>query len=211
MPKEIIIFDMDGTLLDSSVDITRSINYVRAEIGLEPLSIDHVVQAINSDQRNLAQSFYQTQIYQPEHRKLFEAHYYNACIENINLFEEVDMLIETLYQKGISMSVATNAPSVFAYRMLKHLNIFNFFDHILGADQHKSKPNPEMINKILSNYGYDRSDNLQPVIVGDSLKDLHAGENAGIRAIHAAWGFDHKMRENSIKRPLDLLSALDIN
>ncbi len=202
---------MDGTLIDSAVDITSSINFVRSTLGLGPLTIENVTEAINSDQRNLAKIFYDKEVYEQRERDLFEAHYYDECIKNVCLYDEIRPLLERLKANGVRCSVATNAPSTFAKRMLGFLDVHHHFDYIFGADTHSSKPDPHMIVDILKNYGYDNAQDPTPLMVGDNLKDVKAGENAKIKSVHVTWGFADFEHENSINSPMELLKLLDIS
>lgn len=188
--QKIVIFDMDGTLIDSKKDITISINYVRElNHGLEPLSESFVVEAINMHQRNLAKLFYGTELYEERDRVIFEKHYKEQCIQNPYLYEGVEELLHTLKEHEVQLSVATNAPTIFAQTMLESLNVQELFDVIIGADKvEKSKPNPEMLHHILNSYKYyggrDRA-----WMIGDNSKDMEAARNANIDSVFAAWGF----------------------
>jgi len=186
----VIIFDMDGTLLDSRKDITISINHIRKEhYGLGPLDEDYVVKCINMDERNLPELFYGTKTYQQKDRELFEIHYAIQCTQNTYLYDGVFQTLKKLKALGVKLSVATNAPTPFALRMLQHLDVIDMFDMVIGADKVKcSKPNPEMINLILENYGFDKSKD-KAWLVGDSSKDMLSAKNANIDAIFATWGF----------------------
>lgn len=188
--QKIVIFDMDGTLIDSKKDITISINYVRElNHGLEPLSEAFVVDAINAHQRNLAKLFYNTELYEERDRVIFEKHYKEQCIQNPYLYEGVEELLYTLKENDVQLSVATNAPTVFAQTMLESLKVQELFDVIIGADKvAKSKPNPDMLHHILNNYKYlDKQDRAW--MIGDNSKDMEAAHNANIDAVFAAWGF----------------------
>ncbi|MDD2784298.1 MAG: HAD family hydrolase [Sulfuricurvum sp.] len=188
--QRIAIFDMDGTLIDSGLDITVSINYVRSQCySLKPLSVQEVVDAINAPKRNLSEIFYEKETYEQCARDLFEEHYFEQCIQNVVAYEGVHDVLKTLHDHGVAMGVATNAPSIFAKRMLKHLELDIFFTNIIGADNVESpKPHPQMLNHHLNHFRY-RPGTDNAWIVGDNSKDIEAASRAGIRSIFAAWGF----------------------
>lgn len=206
MPKYIAIFDMDGTLIDSSIDITASVNYVRKHFDLAPLSVDRVVNAINAPVRNLADIFYEKPTYEAYERNLFEHHYFNECVQNVYLYDGVIEMLETLSKQGVLLSVATNAPQKFAKRMLKHLNVAHYFDYIVGADIYASKPNPAMLHAILQKYNYTQKD--KAVMIGDNENDILSAKNASINGIHVGWGFAKSTTEQSINTPNNLKKEL---
>ena len=124
--RHIALFDMDGTLIDSGLDITLSINHVRASYyNLDPLSVQAVIDAINAPERNLSEIFYGQSHYEARAKELFETHYFDQCIQNVTPYQGIRELLSALYDKNVIMGVATNAPSIFAKRMLKHLEFFN--------------------------------------------------------------------------------------
>ncbi len=201
---KVAIFDMDGTLIDSSKDITISVNHVReANHSLEPLSEQYVVEIINMTNRNLAKLFYETDEYLQKDRDLFEKHYYDQCIVNVKLYEHIEDVLDELTEDGIKCAVATNAPSIFAKRMLEHLNIVDYFEHIVGSDMvENSKPHRDMLDLILDNYDYNSC-----FMIGDNDKDMLAGENVGANTLFATWGFGEANSEyKNLKTPLAILS-----
>lgn len=181
---------MDGTLINSSRDITISINYVRNTIySLNPLDEQFVIDAINAHERNLATLFYETIAYENDAKDLFEAHYWDQCICNVHSYEGVVEVLEEFKALGYFMSVATNAPSMFAKRMLEHLGMTEFFGSIMGADNVQfPKPHPKMLEVLLDHHQYDAQYDCA-WMVGDNSKDMLAAKNANIGSIFATWGF----------------------
>ena len=187
---KIVIFDMDGTLIDSKKDITISVNYIReVNHNLPPLSEDFIVEAINMDVRNLPKLFYETEEYQANDKELFEEHYATQCTQNPYLYDGILELLKDLKSAGVKLGVATNAPTPFAKRMLSSLGVADMFEMIIGADEvSASKPNPEMLNKILALCEYNASTD-EAWMVGDNSKDMKSAQNANIKALFASWGF----------------------
>jgi len=210
---KLVIFDMDGTLLDSQKDITISVNYVRKNYyQLDPLSEAFIVDAINKEVRNLPYLFYNTPTYESSAKDLFEEHYYFQCVKNPYLYEGIEATLTSLLNQNIKLSVATNAPTKFAKRMLEHLKVSQHFDKIIGADEVKeSKPSPEMINKILNYYAFDHQKH-QAWMIGDNSKDMLSAKNAGIKSAFATWGFTpNAQHEIILKSPNDILAIINSN
>ncbi len=190
---KLVVFDMDGTLIDSQLDITESINFVREKLyNLDRLTCKYVVEAINREKRNLPKLFYGREVYENEAKEMFEKHYHQQCIKNPRLYDGIKETLQSLKECGFVMSVATNAPSTFASRMLEHLKVKHYFDYIVGADLVKNpKPHPDMLEYIFERYGFDRHLHVG-WMVGDNSKDMGVGKNAGIKSIFATWGFSAK-------------------
>jgi len=199
---------MDGTLLDSKKDITISVNYVRRlHYGLEALSEEFIVEAINMEVRNLPELFYQTPTYEKKDMLVFEEHYKEQCVQNPYLYDGINETLHELTSQNIKLSVATNAPTKFAKSMLSSLGIAEMFDVIIGADRvRKSKPNPEMLHEILKFYEYDGQRD-QAWMVGDNSKDMLSAKHANIMGLFATWGFSPTSEyEKKLTKPIDILS-----
>ncbi|MCW8894994.1 MAG: HAD family hydrolase [Sulfurimonas sp.] len=207
---KVVIFDMDGTLLDSKKDLTISVNHVRKHhYNLAPLSEEFIVEAINMKVRNLSQLFYETDVYHDKDRELFEIHYAMQCVQNPYLYDGVRETLNKLVVADVKISVATNAPTPFAKRMLKHLEVDHLFDVIIGADKvQESKPSPEMLNKILEHYKFDKNSH-RAWMVGDNIKDMLSAQSAGIDSMFATWGFSPNSDDKVvIRRPSEILDIV---
>ncbi len=182
-----IVFDMDGTLLDSSAAMTYSVNYVRSSYGLDAIKKEDLENYINEPNSNIPKMLYNIDSYTKEHKDRFAKHY----LENANLYVEpyagVHELLKALHVDGFTLSIATNANDIFAYNMLEGQGLLEYFSFVVGANNvEKSKPNPEMIHHIskVSNIPLG-----QTVLVGDSIKDEGAALNAGIDFLFVDWGY----------------------
>ncbi len=186
---KLLMFDMDGTLVDSGTSITNTINHVRENLGLEHLEKTNVLEKLNDPKINGSEFFYGTKEFTEEQKTLFEDYYYDNCLNNLELYEGIQKLIDDL-KSDFTLAVATNANSVFAKRMLDHVGIGQYFKTILGYDSVKNaKPHPEMVYKILDTHNIDKQ-NAQ--LIGDSHKDVMAAANAGVDSVLVNWGFsDH--------------------
>lgn len=207
---KVVIFDMDGTLIDSKKDITISINYVReVNHNLPPLSEDFIVEVINMEERNLPKLFYETEVYEAKDRDAFELHYEKQCIQSPYLYNGVKETLHELVLSGVKISVATNAPTMFAKRMLKYLEVDHLFDVIIGADKVKmSKPDPQMLLEILNHYGFEKEKH-KAWMVGDNSKDMKSADNAGIDSIFATWGFSQSGQSTVvINMPKEILDIV---
>ena len=184
--KYSIIFDMDGTLIDSSFAMTQSVNHVRNTLGLEPINQQALEYYINQPDQHFPVILYESIEYKPEHRELFREHYMKHSVESIALYPDVKEMLAFLSQKA-HLAIATNASDFFARHMLEHLEILDYFDAIVGGNNvDDPKPNPQMIESLMESLESKRE---RTFLVGDSLKDEHAALNAKIGFIFAKWGY----------------------
>jgi len=206
MNKQLIIFDMDGTLINSGDVITNTINYVRLNLGLEKIQKDLMLSMLNNPDINSAEFFYGTNEFTPEQTQLFTKYYDEHCTKDISLYDGIYDLLELLKSKKYVLSVATNASSDFAIKMLKSLDIYKFFSFVVGANMvEHPKPKPDMLELTLKQLNFDVK---QTILIGDSLKDKKSADAINMTNILVNWGFSKY--ENEVSNIEDLKKELQI-
>ena len=205
----LLIFDLDGTLVDSADNITNSVNFVRKVINRkEPVTVDAVIDFLNDDTTDKAKALFGSDSDNlTESRRAFAEHYLNHCTDNISFYEGIEEIIHTAHGRGVSLAVATNGSSIFAKKILKYLNKFDYFSAILGADMvTHSKPDPEMLNIAIATAKCKES---ETIMIGDSIKDMGASANAGCSAIFAGWGYGRNSLGMPIaEKPIQLMEMM---
>lgn len=184
---KLVIFDMDGTLLDSSRAMTHSVNYVRNIMGLKLMDKAHVEYQLNQPDGDLPMLLYGTKEYTKEQQSLFRKHYLDNSPAFIKPYDGAIQLLEYLKSKNISLSIATNAPDFFAKHMLEACHLEDFFSSIVGANNvEKTKPDPEMLELLCQKFSVCIDESI---FIGDSIKDEMAAKNANMEFIFADWGY----------------------
>jgi phosphoglycolate phosphatase len=202
---ELIIFDLDGTLIDSRKDIANSVNHTLKAIGLEPLNENIITGYVGNGVRSLMEK-----ILFPANSYLFDKgmsifldYYAEHLLDNTNFFSGV---IETLnYFADKKMAVVTNKPENLSIKTLRGLGVYDYFKAVLGGDSlEKKKPSPEPVLKVLSDLNIKKE---AAIIVGDGLQDIAAGKGAGIRTCAVTYGFT-KTEELAKAEPTLIINSL---
>ena len=173
-----MIFDLDGTLVDSYAALAESINHARRTLGYEDLEATRIRSFVGDGvERLLCRAFESNEV--PEHaRSLFENHYDMICSESSRLLEHVEATLLDLESQGIVMSVCTNKPTYFSQKILEALGAGRHFVAVVGPDLAKArKPDPRHVLTALEPLRLPGSDVL---FVGDMPVDVAAARNAGI-------------------------------
>ena len=163
-----VIFDMDGTLLDSSRAIEISVNNTRRELyGLAPLQKNFIVHTINDPSKNAFLEFYGKTEASAEELAFFEKEFVSNYRDFAMLYDGIEDLLHSYKKAGFFLAVASNAPSYTLSAILEKTGVRRLFDLVVGADeQMPSKPNPAMLLHVIS-----RSPHKNAIFLGDSKKD----------------------------------------
>ena len=185
--NKLVIFDMDGTLVNSSLTIANAINYVRKNLGFEPMTQEYILKRVNDHTLNPAQTFYHTKRFEPHHEQWFSEYYTKNHENELVLYDGIKELLESLKDAGSSLAVATNAYRGSTIESLTHLKVHDHFDAIACYDDvSQGKPHPDMLYKLLAELEVDKKDTL---FIGDGPRDEMASKRAGIDYIMVDWGF----------------------
>lgn len=185
--KKLIIFDMDGTLVDSSLTIVNAINHVRAKLGLEALESELVLNKVNDPELNPALFFYETEAFTEEHEQWFSEYYTDNHEQELELYDGIKDLLVELKEKGYHLAISTNAYRGSTLESLTHLNVLEYFSSIACFDDvGRGKPAPDMLEKNLEDLKLEVNN---AIFVGDSERDLLAANNLKMDYIMINWGF----------------------
>ena len=195
--KALIIFDMDGTLVNSSVTIANAINHVRKHLGLPPMDPEEILKKVNDHTIDPARTFYNARRFEPFHEHHFTRYYTDNHDKELVLYDGIKPLLEGLKSKGKNLALATNAYRNSTLESLNHLGIHDYFDAIACYDDvPEGKPAPDMLHKILDETNHPRE---KALFIGDGPRDQMAAKRAGMDYIMVDWGFsDHREAVQSV-------------
>jgi len=180
-----LIFDLDGTLVDSAPDLATALNGLLAELG-KPALAETTVRAMVGDgagvlvQRGLQASGL-GDADQPAALKRFLALYRDCLIDKTRAYPEVEATLERLQAEGHRLGICTNKPFDPTQRILKALKLDRFFGVVIGGDSlPKRKPDPEPLLAAIEGLGGTAAG---AVMIGDSANDVLCARAASVTAI----------------------------
>jgi len=187
--KKLIIFDMDGTLVDSSTTIVNAINYVRSKLNLVALEKELILEKVNDPALNPALFFYEVEEFSTEQEEWFSEYYTLNHEKELELYPKIDKLLKELKERGYLLAIATNAYRGSTLQSLGHLKVLDYFSSIACYDDvDRGKPSPDMLEKNLEDLKLDVKD---AIFIGDSERDLMAAETLNMDYIMINWGFSN--------------------
>jgi N-acetyl-D-muramate 6-phosphate phosphatase len=215
-PLRAILFDLDGTLLDTAPDMVGALNALRGERGLAPLAYDVVRPGVSHGAARVVkigfpnaegESFSALQ-------KRFLDTYRGALAVGTRLFAGMDRVLDTLAEKGLKSGIVTNKPAWLTDPLLEQLGIRARFDCVVSGDslaERKPHPLPLLHAAKLAGVLPDEC-----IYVGDAERDVQAAHAAGMPALVANYGYLQAGEDTAawrgdayLERPLDILGWLD--
>jgi phosphoglycolate phosphatase len=200
--EHLLIFDLDGTLIDSKRDLADSLNATRRWVGLTPLP-DEIVSSYvgNGAPMLIRRSFPEAgESDLSRYLNYFLAYYGEHMLDATVLYPGVRQALDRLHSADIPMAVLTNKPVRFSERLIAGLGLTSHFFRVYGGNSfEEKKPHPIGINLLLEESAADRA---RTFMVGDTAIDVHTARNAGVRACGVSWGF---RPETFAEAPPDLI------
>ncbi len=183
-----ILFDLDGTLVDSYDPITESLNAARSAFGEPGYTRQEVVKMVGHGLENLMEKALGPGRV-AEGVRIFRDRYREVSLPRTRLLSGVETTLAALQDRGYAFAVITNKPASFSRRILDHLGVGHHFPVLYGPDRAPAKPDPEMVSRSLSDLGFSPG---EAVLVGDMRVDLDTARNAGIPFYAVATGSDSR-------------------
>jgi phosphoglycolate phosphatase len=207
---KLIIFDWDGTLLDSAERITRSMQKAAADVELPIPSAEAVRNIIGLGLPEVfEQLFGRLSASQQEQMRVRYGYYYIEGDDTAaDFFPGVREGLVRLRQRGYRLAVATGKSRKGLDRVLAEVGLEGAFDHSRCADETRSKPHPLMLEQLLAESGHRVE---EAVMVGDTEYDLAMAVAAGMQAIGVSYGAHHPERllKHAPQRIIDNFSELE--
>jgi len=209
---KLIIFDLDGTLLDTAPDVHNCVNLALQEMGLSQVPLEQTKKAIGPGPAVFSKIILgEDNIHRfEEYRNIFRPIYLEKCMDKTIPFPGIINLLEKLHD--YKLVVLTNKPSNSSNLILKGKNLLQYFDLVVGADNvEHPKPHPDMVYFACSEFNISPG---QCVVIGDTDNDILAANSAGAYSCLAGWGYSSEKEKLSkisdfyIKQPQDALEIL---
>ena len=183
---DLIVFDWDGTLMDSTAHIAHSIQAACRDLGLPVPADEAASYVIGLGLRDALQIAAPT-LDPSGYPRLAERYRYHFLLKDaqIALFDGVRELLEELRDAGYLLAVATGKSRVGLNRALDGAGLLRMFDGTRCADETFSKPHPAMLHELTRELGQDLA---RTVMIGDTTHDLQMAQNAGTAGVGVAYG-----------------------
>jgi phosphoglycolate phosphatase len=189
MSVKLVIFDLDGTLVDSIDDLVAATNHVRAIFGRSPYGREDVRAILGQGGQRLIEQALDGASPAELARALeiYIAYNEEHLLDRTSLFPGVRETLASLADDGVRMAILSNKHSMLSRKMLDTLGLGGYFAVIHGPDSLPwRKPSAEPVLRLLSDFGVSAGEG---VIVGDSINDVAAGRNAGISTVGCSYGY----------------------
>lgn len=185
-----VLFDLDGTLIDTAPDFIRCLNQLRQQHGLAPLPPEQIRRSVSNGARAMVRVGFglepEHQDYAGKHSAFLDLYEAGVAVET-TLFEGIEELLQTLEARDIPWGIVTNKPARFAVPLIQALGLADRCAALVCPDHvAERKPHPEALFLACTQI---TADPARAIYVGDHERDIEAGRNAGMRTIAVRYGY----------------------
>ena len=213
MKYDLVIFDLDGTLMDTSKSITKTVNSAMEELGKKQYFIDECVKFVGGGVSGLARNILGKEKYEDvtneEMEKVIRKYYDIYFDYGVEPYEGIPEFLDFLEQNGVKKGIVTNKDHETALSAVdKKLSKWKF-DGIFGSNEkeYPNKPNPYNVDRMAQNLNISKEKIL---FVGDMLVDVNTAKNAGIDIVYCKWGFGEVKGEIGIDEDVKVSDVQEI-
>ena len=189
---EAVVFDLDGTLLNTLEDLMDSVNFALSKYGMEKRGYEEIRRFVGNGAQKLIERAVPCGTQEEKIRQVYEAfgeHYGAHCNVKTGLYPGITSLLEDLTDRGIKIAIVSNKPHG-AVQKLNEMYFKDFVRVAVGARENmRRKPAPDMVFEALRQLGVSRE---RAVYVGDSEVDIATAAGAGMECVTVTWGFRNR-------------------
>ena len=199
-----ILFDLDGTLVDSSEGILNAAKEALSRLGMDPPPDDEIKSCIGPPLGETLESIMGwSETQKMEFYDIFRPVYKDKYVFQCELYPGIEQLLKELKEKGMLVGIATNKRKDSSESLLQYLEIDYLFDTVIAQDQQIIRNKSDMILDALKSLQLRKED---VVMIGDSIGDLNAARDAGVRFIGVHYGFGFK---EEVEDDMEIADSVD--
>jgi len=187
---DLAIFDLDGTLIDSKLDLAHAVNAAREDLGLPPLPNELIYSYVGNGAPVLIRRALGPEAPEADVSRaldFFLSHYREHMLDNTTLYPGARNALDRMRHSGLKLAILTNKPVRISQAIMDGLSLGDHFAHIYGGNSFPfKKPHPIGIETLLTQLNASRE---KTIMVGDSGVDMETAHNAGVLACGVTYGF----------------------
>ena len=188
-----VVFDLDGTLIDSGPDLVDSLNFVLKKKNLNEIDKKVIGSLVGGGAEAMIRRGYDflkeklEESIIPELVKIFIEYYELNCTNKTKLYPNIKEILIFLKEKKIKICICTNKKQFLADKIIKNMGLNKYFDLIIGSqDTNKLKPHPDMLQKCIDSLGVKSN---ETIFVGDSVNDIIPAKELGVFSFFVEYGY----------------------